>query len=138
MEAEWDQEDTALKNGADPAPCPQCRRRGFYAPRWATPSRKYFACKFCGYWQDVGKPPHEIIRYECRNNDGHCVADWKEPQESWRCPECGKTFDPQEAVEWPADDPDHCWHSAPEQGTQDDYKTYWQSKGVKPPRFGIP
>src|SRR3989338_1917322 len=42
-------------------PCPSCRKIGFYAPIQyptvvKTPEeiiRKYRACKFCGFWQDV-------------------------------------------------------------------------------------
>ena len=134
---DWTREDSALKGGADPAPCPRGKRRGFYAPRWAEPGRRYCACKFCGLWQDVGRPPHEIIRYECFGRD-HCVADWKEPHESWACPVCGAAFTPDAAVPWPAENPEHCWNEAPAAGTQADYIAFWTGKGVLPPPFGIP
>ena len=129
---QWTEEDAHLKSGGDPQPCPRCARRGFYAPRWAEGDRHYRACKFCGLWQDVGRPEHEIIRYEC------CVADWKEPNESWACPVCGTTFTPDEAVSWPRANPAHPWNEAPMAGTQEQYSAYWLSRGVTPPLFGVP
>ena len=136
-ETDWRREDEALKQGGDPPPCHQCRRRGFYAPRWADGNRMYRACKFCGLWQDIDKEPHEIIRYECRGSD-HRVADWKEPHESWVCPQCGEEFGPSESVLWPEADPSHPWQLAPEAGTQDDFKRFWTAQGSEPPPFGIP
>ncbi len=38
-------------------PCPVCETVGFYAarryPREGAPIRKYRACKYCGFWQEV-------------------------------------------------------------------------------------
>ena len=85
----WEAEDRALKRGDDPPPCPRCRRRGFYAPRFAPPFRRYRACKFCGFWQSMDRPAHRIIRYECIRPD-HRYADWKEPQEWWRVRSAGR------------------------------------------------
>jgi hypothetical protein len=132
---EWDAENGALPKGEPPAPCPVCRRRGFYAPR-AAQARRYFACKFCGYWQDVGKPPHEIIRYECNGTD-HAVADWKQPTGSWSCPMCARQFSPKEAVPWPNEVPNHPWHSAPTEGEQSDFVEFWRRQGMEVHSSGI-
>ena len=137
-EYDWSKEDADLKRGKHPQPCPRCTRRGFYAARLAPPNRKYRACKFCGFWQDVGKAPHPIIRYECSGSDGHWVADWKEPHESWTCPTCGRRYTPEQAVAWPAEEPTHWWNQAPKAGTQADFIAFWRDKGISPPRFGIP
>lgn len=135
---EWDQEDQALKAGGDPPPCPQCQRRGCYAPRFAEPSRKYFACKFCGYWQDVGRPPDRTIRYECNQLD-HSVADWKYPtNEAWQCPCCTRMYQPEDAVAWPAASAGHPWRSLPEAGSQAEFSQTWQQLTNRPPPpFGI-
>jgi len=134
--AEWRVENAALEGGDNPQPCPCCRRTGFYAPRQADGPRFYRACKYCGFWQDVDKTPHEIIRYECR--DSHWVADWKEPHEAWTCPECKTIFHPDEAVLWPSENPTHWWGEAPVSGTQEDYRRFWAAKGMRVHRWGIP
>ncbi len=133
---EWETEDRALKHGADPQPCPCCQRRGFYAPREADDGRRYRCCKFCGFWQDLEKHPHEIIRYECRAST-HRASDWKEPHESWSCPECQTVFEPANSVAWPVDDTSHPWRNAPLTGTQEDYCSYWRAEGSSVPPFGI-
>jgi len=135
--ADWQQEDSALRNGGDPQPCPCCSHHGFYAPRADDTNRHYRACKFCGFWQNVDKAPHEIIRYECRGSD-HWEADWKEPHESWNCSRCRTLFHPNDAVAWPADDSSHWWHEAPTHGTQQDFRDFWSAKGITVSRFGIP
>lgn len=136
-DADWHAENQTLLAGGNPPPCPRCGRRGFYAPRWAEPDRHYRACKFCGFWQNVDSPPHEIIRYECTGHD-HCVADWKEPHESWACPICGTSYTPTAAVPWPAHNPKHCWNKAPASGTQADFAAFWTNNGFPAPHFGIP
>jgi len=133
---EWEDEDRALRDGGDPTPCPRCGRRGFYGPRFAVPSRKYFACKFCGYWQDVNQPPHVIIRYECNQPD-HRVADWKRPDEGWQCPGCGHAYQPVDAVAWPATVLDHLWRSMPEAGSQADFIDALRQIDNKPRPFGV-
>jgi hypothetical protein len=86
----------------------------------ADDGRRYLACKFCGLWQNVGKRPHPIIRYECH------VADWKEPHESWDCPRCGRHFEPSEAVAWPADNPAHPWWAVPQGMSYDEACDYFE------------
>jgi hypothetical protein len=129
--ADWTAEVTALAGGADPLPCPCCERRGFYGPRdnRQTPLLLYRACKFCGFWQHVDAPPNDIIRYECKNGD-HFAADWKDPDQSWTCCKCRRTFQPSEAVAWPADDSSHWWRQAPLTGSQSDYRKCFTAWGL--------
>ena len=134
---DWQSEWAALRANGDPPPCPCCRRCGFYEPKLAPPSRRYRACKFCGFWQDVDESPREIIRYECQGPGGHWAADWKVPTESWTC-SCGKTYSPEERVPWPADDAAHWWNQAPTSGTQNDFRKFWSQHGITPGPFGIP
>lgn len=136
-QADWAQEVQALREGDDPPPCPGRDRRGFYAPRGDDDGRQNRACKFCGFWQDVGKPPHTIIRYECPHGNGWGVADWKEPHESWDCLHCGKHYTPDEAVACPLERPNHIWHKAPEEGFQEDYNRFRVDLGLPPRPFGI-
>ena len=138
IKAAWEYEQEELRSGGDPPPCPRCGRRGFYAPRFAEPDRRYRACKFCGLWQNVGKPPHEIIRYECHQHpDGSEVADWKEPHESWDCPSCGRHFTPEESVPWPSERPDHNWREWPLRGSQEEYSRFLKERDLPHKEFGI-
>lgn len=134
---DWQRELQTLQANGDPPPCPRCRRRGFYEPKWAPPDRRYRACKFCGFWHDVGKSPREIIRYECRSAD-HWAADWKAPTESWTCSVCGRTYSPEQRVPWPVDDPTHWWNEAPASGTQEDFRRFWSERRIQSGPFGIP
>ena len=77
------------------------------------------------------------MRYECRAED-HLAADWKTPDENWTCPQCDRTYTPEQTVAWPSEDPAHSWHNAPLQGSQADYIRYWVERGyADPPLFGI-
>lgn len=135
--SEWEAEVQALIAGGDPPPCPCCGRRGCYEPKFASPDRRYRACKFCGFWQNVGERPMQVNRYECRAPD-HSVADWKVPTESWTCPGCGSTYRPEQSVAWPADDPAHEWNEVPTAGTQEALRRFWSERGMKVGPFGIP
>lgn len=128
-EADWQADNTALVEGYDAHPCPRCDRRGFYAPRLGGTDWHYRACKFCGLRQTVGGEPLQMIRYECDRDHGW-VADWKLPGESWECPECRRTVDPDGCVEWPSNDANHPWNRVPTQGSQADYQRYWKDRGV--------
>jgi hypothetical protein len=133
---DWQNELHALRDGGDPAPCPRCGRRGFYEPKWAEPNRYYRACKFCGFWQNVGEDPMNVIRYECRAPD-HWSADWKVATEAWSCM-CGRTFTPDQRVSWPVNDKGHWWNEAPAYGTQADFRKFWSERGLEPGPYGIP
>ncbi|MDP3763386.1 MAG: hypothetical protein Q8Q92_01880 [bacterium] len=56
--------------------CPWCKIIGFYGPRVAG-ERKYRACKFCGWWQEVGEEdPYRCTAVqclECGHADSHKV-----------------------------------------------------------------
>ena len=135
--ADWTAEVTALHVARQAPPqCPKCGRTGFYGPRWDARTRRYRACKFCGLWQDVSRPPHLVIRYECHHADGSSVADWKEPQESWTCPVCRRNLGPSEAVPWPVDVPGHPWWTVPQGMTYTEACDYFeQHDGTRKPHI---
>lgn len=82
--------------------------------------------------------PKRVERHDvCCHPDGSWAADWKLPHESWTC-YCGYTHTPADAVPWPAHNEGHLWHSAPTEGSQDDYRAYWDALGVEVGPFGIP
>ena len=59
-EDEWAEESYALgAERADPVPCPRCKRTGFYGPRAL--EAKYRACRFCGFFQEVGHGPLRFV-----------------------------------------------------------------------------
>lgn len=96
--------------------CPRCHSFGFYGPKESFDSkgkrdRKYRACKFCGFWQDIwgnvfnerGSEPYRCIHVCC----GKCgIYDWKVPwaEELGKCEKCG---DPFQKIKWAVDDPKH-------------------------------
>lgn len=133
-ESDWDAENDALLGGAEPAECPGCRRTGFYGPRRASPERKYGACTFCGFVQDVGEP---AVRYRATVHRcegwprvaGAPYIHWVPPEEvSCPCPCCGQPVRAAEAeIPPPADDPDHPWWKVPQKMTQVDSLLFWRS-----------
>ena len=72
--------------GSCVVPCPKCHTKGFFSPRQAQ-ERKYLACKFCGFWQEVGGESYFCIQIYCLN----CSAlGWIKPNEETHCPNCGQ------------------------------------------------
>ena len=101
--------------------------------------QKYRLCKFCGFWQYVGEEPKRLIHYLCKHGDGSFYPDWKEPRESWCCPDCGTEYAPDESVPWADEDPLHPFRTqeeAPKDGTQADFRAYWGRFGLEKP-WGI-
>ena len=142
-EQDWLAENTTLQHGVDPQPCPQCGWTGFYSTREADPPpgetkpRRYRGCKFCGFWQDVGKQPDQLIRYECHHPNGTVRHDWKYPRENWNCPDCGTHYEPSASVRWPADDPRHPWRNVPQHRSQAYYLAHWLAQGLDARPFGV-
>ena len=95
-EDDWDSEMAALysERGCPPG-CPQCGRSGFYGPREAEGSRRYRACKFCGFWQHVGQPAvtNKPTVHNCEEWPkvaGAAYTWWVQPDEEiYTCPYCG-------------------------------------------------
>ncbi len=91
-------------------PCPVCEVVGFYGPRVAG-QRKYRACKFCGFWQEVPKEPLTIWGnkgYRCTHiycPNGH-EYDWVHPNinEFRNCKTCNAKL---EKTDWASDNPNH-------------------------------
>ena len=108
----WIAENAVTSMGMRVA-CPECGVTEFYSPREARnpkggkETRKYRACKFCGFWQEVGGRPYwcNMYYHVCK---GTGAWDWKPP--SWikgECKICGGTV---EEKRWPVDDPKHPFH----------------------------
>lgn len=104
--------------------CPHCQSVGFYGPKLSKNNageitRKYRACKFCGFWQEVwgsvrnerGGKPYRCIAIYCDK----CQAyDWQVPwsQGLKRCPNCHTEM---RRIKWAIDDPNHHFHKLKEQ-----------------------
>lgn len=140
--ADWEEESYALfVERSDPRPCPHCGRTGFYGPRAADPGLKFRACRFCGFWQAVGKEP-----VMCRPT-AHLCREWPEcakapyiwwihpDQKHYDCPYCGQrvavsrrnTFVRGASLRAPADDPDHPWHRVPQGRPYSYYLRFWEN-----------
>ena len=110
-------------------PCPQCRSVGFYGPKVTADdsgkiTRKYRACKFCGFWQEAwgnvfnerGGESYRCIIVRCNNcaEKGGFSYDWQTPwayePQSWSV--CHTTM---EQAQWASDDPNHSFHQLKEQ-----------------------
>lgn len=100
--------------------CPQCQSIGFYGPKLTADeagkiTRKYRACKFCGFWQEAwgnvfderGGGPYRCIAVfcdKCQNN-----YDWRAPwaYEPGGCQNCHIEL---KKTNWASDDPNHFFH----------------------------
>lgn len=73
-------------------PCPGCGVIGFYSPR-EVGNRKYRACKFCGFWQEVDNgEPYRCIALYCSSCN---IYDWTQPKEEKdfkSCEKCGSKY----------------------------------------------
>lgn len=88
--------DIFLKNnthvlGVCNIPCPECGNIGFYSPR-SGGERKYRACKFCGFWQDVDERPGHCRIMICDNHTGpFAKINWQyQGNQGKDCDGCGK------------------------------------------------
>lgn len=100
-------------------PCPNCQAVGFYGPKITVNdtteeiTRRYRACKFCGFWQEVNNgEPYRCIALYCNSCDSY---DWTAPkdEEDYKsCKKCGVQF---RKIEWASDNPNHAFHILKEQ-----------------------
>ncbi|HEX9692302.1 MAG TPA: hypothetical protein VGA22_09420 [Gemmatimonadales bacterium] len=132
---DWDAE--AYRNygeGRNPAPCPVCRRTGFYGPRVVAPDYRYRQCRFCGFTQEAGGAPTEFrpIVHDCK--DWPVVA--KAPYTWWvslnettfHCPFCQAHAEiEQVAVAPPVRDSAHPWWKVPQHRTRFYYARFWDN-----------
>ena len=95
--------------------CPVCSALGFYGPRLEKRrddvDRRYRACKFCGFWQEVtgyvhrekGGTPYRCIMVSCARCGSY---DWKVP---WDIQDklCGRCGTAMLEVKWPNEEPTH-------------------------------
>jgi hypothetical protein len=103
-------------------PCPDCKTVGFYGPRLIkegeTITRKYRACKFCGFWQeaagavliDHGSKPYRCNHFYCDKCGNYgWRSPWNEGNEI--CP-CGAEM---RRATWPVEDPQHWFNKIKQQ-----------------------
>lgn len=101
--------------GSCTIPCPKCGVVGFYGPRGDTSGRKYRACKFCGFWQEVGGKPYRCITVYCDKCQTSDTYNWHIPpwtQGSEYCPKCHAQL---KQTKWASDNPSHPFHKIKEQ-----------------------
>lgn len=125
---------------ADPEPCPNCKRTGFYGPRARDKGLKFRQCRFCGLWQGVGKSALQLIPVSHDCDDWPEVAGasyiWWVPLDlkHFECPYCDKSvvvkstnpFVKAAQVTAPAEDPDHPWNDVPQGASYLEYVRFWE------------
>lgn len=92
--------------------CPNCHSLGFYGPKMTVNEakeiiRKYRACKFCGFWQEVDDgEPYRCIALYC----GSCGAyDWTTPKGEEDYKSCGQCSSKNVKIDWASDNPEHAF-----------------------------
>lgn len=92
-------------------PCPNCKNVGFYGPKGDV-SRRYRACKFCGFWQEAdGTEPYRCIALYC---DACGTYDWTAPKDEkdYKNCKCGGKY---KRTDWASDNPNHLFHKFKQQ-----------------------
>ena len=134
-ESHWEEESFSIfAEGANPRPCPECGRTGFYGPRYIEPDGKVRACRFCGFWQRVGGAVKQFLPTM------HTCAEWPEisraqyvwwvapDTESYTCPFCKDAVQVAlSIVPVPREDPDHPWWRIPQNRSQSFYQRLWKN-----------
>ncbi len=104
-------------------PCPRCGVIGFYGPRGgSSQGRKYRACKFCGFWQEVwgsifnkrGGKPYRCIAIYCEKCKTLDTYNWKEPwaKSFGNCKKCHAEL---KKTNWASDNSNHPFHKIKKQ-----------------------
>jgi hypothetical protein len=138
LEQDWKEMMDAFQEKQPPFPCPECGRQGFYGVRsdGNTPPRLYHMCKFCGFFQNVGGDPQQLIPtvHSCGRPAvlGTPYVQWAQPSETTRqCEGCGDTYSvASHTAQRPHDDTHHPWHQVPTSGTFEDYAAFWALNGL--------
>ncbi len=139
---DWEDQFYALMaEQADPLPCPDCGRAGFYGPRALDGKPKFRACRFCGFFQEVMQQPTRLqpVAHDCDNWPEAAGAPyiwWIPKSEKWyTCNYCARrvaitqanAFMKGAAVTSPADDPNHPWQKVPQNASYDTYYKLWEN-----------
>lgn len=135
QQGDWDNECFLnFGEGRDPSPCLACGRTGFYGPRFEEPDRRYRACRFCGFTQNVDGPPqwYRPIVHACDTWPTCAKAPyiwWVAPGiASFSCPFCHEPAKVSEfLVRAPADDPHHPWWKVPQHQRRVYYVRFWEN-----------
>ncbi|MCH7874433.1 MAG: hypothetical protein IH965_03945 [Gemmatimonadetes bacterium] len=131
----WDEDCLRLfGEGRDPGPCPSCGQTGFYGPRVGGQGRRYRACRFCGFHQEVGGAPsraHPTV-HGCSTWPDTARAPyiwWVPPkQDEYTCPFCETHVALEESrVTAPIDDPEHPWWKVPQARSRFYYARFWEN-----------
>lgn len=131
----WEEElYLAYAEGADPHPCPECGRTGFYGPRFAEPDLRYRSCRFCGFWQSVeGAPALGLPTVHGCETWPHVARApylwWVAPSTtSYTCPYCRDEVNVADAtVTIPGRDRRHPWWKVPQGRTAKYYRRFWEN-----------
>lgn len=131
-EKQWEEEMNVLPAEIQPGsafgrilPCPWCKTVGFYGPRKSVEqekiTRKYRACKFCGFWQEVwgevyneiGGKPYRCIHFYCDRCQRIDTYNWTMPEAKsiGHCPRCDAE---NKKTKWASDNPNHPFHKLKE------------------------
>ena len=141
-EKDWEDQFYALMGEqADPLPCPDCGRAGFYGPRALDDKPKFRACRFCGFFQEVMQQPTRLqpVAHDCDDWPDAAGAPyiwWIPKSEKWyTCNYCARrvavtqanAFMKGAAVTSPDDDPNHPWQKVPQDASYDTYYKLWEN-----------
>jgi hypothetical protein len=117
-------------------PCVQCQREGFYGARLADGDRRYWLCKFCGYYREVGKQPVQLraTAHRCANQYrvlGELYVQWVQAHEDpLICQSCNHRVSVAEAsITRPIDNKSHAWWQFPQGLSTDQAIEFWRRAG---------
>ncbi len=141
-EQDWDEDSYSLfGERTDPKPCPSCARIGFFGPRAADPGIKFRCCRFCGFHQDVGEEPVQLLPVVHECDDWPICAKapyvwWVKPDvQRFACPFCERDADVRGKnvfrrgilVDGPFVESDHPWQKVPQGRTYGYYQRFWEN-----------
>jgi hypothetical protein len=135
-ESEWKIEVRELERDLPPRPCPSCSRTGFYGPKEES-GRHFRMCKFCGFYQTVGKEPYYLR--PCVHPCGQVREIAGAPEITWLpagatsfvCSGCREEAQVSSStVSSPTQDTDHPWWRVPQDLTRQEYVRFWLASGA--------
>ncbi|NIM50357.1 MAG: hypothetical protein GTN62_09365 [Gemmatimonadales bacterium] len=129
---DWTRDHHATVAGANPEPCPKCGRMGFYGPRARSGDQYYRACRFCGFWQEVGGEPQyfEPTVHGCGSWPSVAGAPYiwwvHRDATAYVCPYCERDVDVKShEARNPYLHRDHPWWKVPQRKSYRRYMKFW-------------